>query len=191
IPVDLHGGGTDLVFPHHFAENAVALTLDHRTFARRFLHTGFVTQGGHKMSKSVGNLVSLTDALDRYGASALRWYLLSPRYNARLEWDEAGAARARAELDVFRRRVRLTLAAGQGGSLRSADLARLLHRVIRRFEDGFSIDGVIDELRGWSDRIGRAQTPGFERGAGPAVRGHYRRLEQLVGLSLTGPAGRG
>ncbi|MCI4353159.1 MAG: class I tRNA ligase family protein [Thermoplasmata archaeon] len=191
IPVDLHGGGTDLVFPHHFAENAVALTLDHRPFARRFLHTGFVTQGGRKMSKSVGNLVPLTDALDRYGASALRWYLLSPRYNARLEWEETAAARAKGEFDELRRRVRRTLAVGQGGSLHGRDLERLFHRVVRRFEDGFGIDGVIEELREWSDRIGRAQTPGFERGAGPTVRALYRRLERLVGVSLIGPAGRG
>lgn len=191
IPVDLHGGGTDLVFPHHYAENAVALTLDHRLFARRFLHTGFVTQGGHKMSKSVGNLVPLTEALERYGSSALRWYLLAPRYNARLEWEDRGAARARDELDEFRRRVRRTLATRQGGSLRAADLGRLLGRVVRQFEDGFGIDGVLEELRGWSDRIGRAAAPGFERGAGPTVRAYYRRLERLVGLGLTVPVGRG
>ena len=191
IPVDLHGGGMDLVFPHHYAENAISLTLDDRPFARQFLHTGFVTQEGHKMSKSVGNLVRLGDALDRYGASGLRWYLLAPRYNARLEWNEAAAERARVEMEEFAQRVRSTLAAGQGGTLRATALARLLQRVVHRFEDGFGVDGVFEELRAWSDRIGSTPVPRFERGAGPAARAHYRRLEALLGLRLISPGGRG
>jgi cysteinyl-tRNA synthetase len=191
VPVDLHGGGTDLIFPHHYSENAVSLTLDGTAFARRFLYTGFVTQGGHKMSKSVGNLVPLGDALDRYGPSALRWYLLSPRYNARLEWDERAAERAKEEEEEFAGRVRLTLTPGQGGSLRSADLTRLVARVLRRFEDGFGVDGAFDELRAWSARVAQAPVPRFERGGVPHARREYHRLERLLGLKLTGPAGPG
>ena len=191
VPVDVHGGGMDLIFPHHYSENAVALTLDRTPFARRFLHTGFVTQGGHKMSKSVGNLVSLGDALDRYGASALRWYLLTPRYNSRLEWDERGAQRAKVEMEEFRRRVRSTLLPGQGGTLRSTELTRLVARVFRRFEAGFGVDGVFGALRDWSDRIAGAPVPRFERGAVSQARAHYRRLGRLLGLELTGPAGPG
>jgi L-cysteine:1D-myo-inositol 2-amino-2-deoxy-alpha-D-glucopyranoside ligase len=191
VPVDLHGGGTDLIFPHHYSENAVSLTLEGQTFARRFLYMGFVTQGGHKMSKSVGNLFPLGDALDLFGQSALRWYLLTPRYNARLEWDERAAARAQVEQQEFARRVRLTLSRGQGGSLRSSELPRLLARVLHRFENGFGVDGVFDELRGWADRIGEAAIPRFERGGTPLARKQYRRLEQLLGLDLTGPVGRG
>jgi cysteinyl-tRNA synthetase len=191
VPVDIHGGGMDLIFPHHYSENAVALTLDGRPFAHRFLHIGFVTMGGHKMSKSVGNLVPLGDALDRYGASTLRWYLLTPRYNARLEWDEEAAGRAKAELDELRRHVRLTLSPGQGGNLRSADLTRRIARSIRRFEDGFSVEAVLDGLRDWSDRIGQVPVPRFERGGLRRARADYRRVEALLGVALTGPVGRG
>lgn len=191
VPVDLHGGGMDLIFPHHYSENAVALTLNGRLFSRRFLYIGFVTQGGHKMSKSVGNLVPLGDALDRYGATALRWYYLTPRYNARLEWDEPAAARAKAEVDELRGHIRATLGAGQGGNLRVAELARLVTRVVRRFEDQIGVDAVLDELREWSRRIAQASVPRFERGGIPEARTHYRRLERLLGLDLTGPAGRG
>jgi L-cysteine:1D-myo-inositol 2-amino-2-deoxy-alpha-D-glucopyranoside ligase len=191
VPVDLHGGGMDLIFPHHYSENAVSLTLDGHPFARRFLHTGFVTQNGHKMSKSVGNLVPLGDALDRYGAPALRWYLLTPRYNVRIEWDEMAAERARVELDAFRERVQSTLRPGQGGTLRSGELAHVMARVLHRFEDGFGVDGVFDELRDWSDRIARAPVPRFERGGVSEAKAHYRRLERLLGLDLTGPVGPG
>ncbi|MGC2289239.1 MAG: class I tRNA ligase family protein [Thermoplasmata archaeon] len=191
VPVDLHGGGMDLMFPHHYSENAISLTLDGRLFAQRFLYVGFVTQGGHKMSKSVGNLVPLGDALDRYGATALRWYYLTPRYNARLEWDDRAVGKAQVEVDELRRNIRLTLRAGQGGTLRERELTRLLARVLRRFEDGFGVDRALDELRGWSDRIARAQVPRFERGAGAEARAHYRRLERLFGMDFTGPAGPG
>jgi cysteinyl-tRNA synthetase len=191
VPVDLHGGGMDLIFPHHYSENAVALTLDGHPFARRFLHTGFVTMNGHKMSKSVGNLVPLGDALDRYGASALRWYLMTPRYNVRLEWDERAVEKARVEWETFRARAGSTLRTGHGGTIRSAELARVVARVFRRFEDGFGVDGMLDELRDWSDRIGRAPVPRFERGAVSGARAHYRRLERLLGVDLTGLGGRG
>lgn len=191
IPVDVHGGGMDLIFPHHYSENSVSLTLDGELFARRFLHTGFVTQEGHKMSKSVGNLVQLGDALDRYGATGLRWYLLTPRYNSRLEWEETAAARAKAEVDELGRRIRGTLSPGHGGSLKSSQLARVVQRVFRRFEDSFGVDGALDELRSWSDRIGSAAVPRFERGAISAARAHYRRIERLLGLELTVPGGRG
>ena len=191
VPVDLHGGGTDLIFPHHYSENAVSLTLDATPFAHRFLYTGFVTQGGHKMSKSVGNLFPLGDALDRCGPSGLRWYLLAPRYNARLEWDETAAERASGEEQEFAQRVQMTLRPGHGGSLRSTDLTRLVARILRRFEDGFGVDGVFEELRAWSAQISRAPVPRFERGGLPLARREYRRLERLLGLELTGPAGPG
>jgi cysteinyl-tRNA synthetase len=191
VPVDLHGGGTDLIFPHHYSENAVALRLDGRLFSRRFLYIGFVTQEGKKMSKSVGNLVPLGDALDRYGATALRWYYLTPKYNARLEWDEAAAGRAKTEVELLRENVRATLEPGQGGTLRVTGLNRLVGRVLRRFEDQLGVDRALDELREWSDLIARAKVPRFERGTLPRARAQYRRLERLLGLALTGPAGPG
>jgi cysteinyl-tRNA synthetase len=191
VPVDVHGGGTDLIFPHHYSENAIALSLDGRLFSRRFLYIGFVTQGGHKMSKSVGNLVPLGDALDHYGATALRWYYLTPRYNARLEWDEHEVAQSKVEVEEVRHNVRSTLRAGQGGSLRVAELTRLVGRILRRFDDEIGADGVLRELQEWSERIERAPVPRFERGGVSLARAHYRRVERLLGLNLTGPDGPG
>jgi cysteinyl-tRNA synthetase len=191
VPVDLHGGGMDLMFPHHYSENAVALTLDRRLFARQFLYIGFVTQDGRKMSQSVGNLVPLGDALDRYGATALRWFYLTPRYNARLEWDERAVEAAKLEVDRLREHIRQTLSAGQGGTLRTTELSKLMTRVLRSFEAEFGVDKVLDELRAWSDRISHAPVPRFERGGASRARVTYRRLERLLGMNLTGPAGPG
>ncbi len=94
VPVDLHGGARDLVYPHHYAENEIALALRGSPFSRAFLHTGFVLQHGAKMSKSTGNLVPLRSALEQVGAGGLRWYLLGRGFRDRLPWAETDLERA-------------------------------------------------------------------------------------------------
>jgi cysteinyl-tRNA synthetase len=185
VPVDLHGGGLDLVFPHHYAENVVAFTLDGSPFSRRFLHTGFVTQSGAKMSKSLGNLVSLREALRRYGAPALRWYLLRPRYNTRLEWSDRDAQRAREEFTELRRRVRGSLANGAGGTVSLQELRDRDQRVLASIEDGFAVDRALAELREWGDRLSSAARARFARGDRRAARTIYARWGALFGLPLT------
>jgi len=79
--LDIHGGGDDLVFPHHEAEIAQSERLTGQApFARFWLHTGMVGLDDVKMSKSLGNLVFVRDLLDRVEGAALRAYLLSHRY---------------------------------------------------------------------------------------------------------------
>ncbi|MFY9717354.1 MAG: class I tRNA ligase family protein, partial [Thermoplasmata archaeon] len=99
VPVDLHGGARDLVYPHHYAENEVALELEGRPFSDVYLHCGFVLQHGSKMSKSIGNLVPLRTALAAVGPGALRWYLLDRPPADRLEWDARELTRAATEYD--------------------------------------------------------------------------------------------
>jgi L-cysteine:1D-myo-inositol 2-amino-2-deoxy-alpha-D-glucopyranoside ligase len=83
--VDVHGGGRDLTFSHHEAERAQSESLTGQApFARAWLHTGMVRYRGHKMSKSLGNLVVVREALERAPAAAIRLYLASHRY--RRDW---------------------------------------------------------------------------------------------------------
>jgi L-cysteine:1D-myo-inositol 2-amino-2-deoxy-alpha-D-glucopyranoside ligase len=85
-PVDVHGGGTDLIFPHHESELAQAEALPGpRPFVRHWVHTGQVFLTGEKMSKSLGNLVFVHDLLDRHDPLAVRRFLLRRRY--RDDWD--------------------------------------------------------------------------------------------------------
>ncbi len=87
--IDVHGGGRDLVFPHHEAEIVQA---EHLTgqgpFSRLWVHTGMVGMTGTKMSKSLGNLVFTGDLLERYEAGALRRYLLEHHYRSDWDFDE-------------------------------------------------------------------------------------------------------
>src|SRR6476620_7422232 len=81
---DLHGGGDDLVFPHHENERAQAEAAGH-AFATHWIHSGMVMVGGEKMAKSLGNFTTLGDALDRYGAAAFRLAVLQVHYRSQME----------------------------------------------------------------------------------------------------------
>lgn len=92
--IDIHGGGRDLQFSHHESERAEAESLTHkRPFARAWVHTGMVRYHGHKMSKSLGNLIHVSQALQRAPAAAIRLYLVSHRYGRDWNFDWAGLAR--------------------------------------------------------------------------------------------------
>ncbi|TDC43128.1 cysteine--tRNA ligase [Actinomadura sp. KC345] len=90
---DIHGGGVDLIFPHH--ENEVAQSRAAGDgFARYWLHNGLLTVDGEKMSKSVGNVVLLTDLLDRARPVEVRYYLVSAHYRSLMDYTDASLAEA-------------------------------------------------------------------------------------------------
>ena len=92
--IDIHGGGRDLQFSHHESERAQSESLTgKRPFARAWMHTGMVRYGGRKMSKSLGNLVKVSQALQRAPAAAVRLYLVSHRYARDWSFDWAALAR--------------------------------------------------------------------------------------------------
>jgi len=101
--IDIHGGGQDLVFPHHENEIAQSESFTQEIpFVRYWLHNGLMQQDKQKMSKSTGNLVCIKDALDRFGSDAIRLFILSSHYRSpltyseeALEADERGAERLR------------------------------------------------------------------------------------------------
>ena len=104
---DLHGGGQDLAFPHHENERAQALALG-RTFARHWMHNGFVEVGGEKMSKSLGNFTNLLDLTDRHDPRAYRVLVLRSHYRSPIEVTAttiSDAERQLDRLDTFARRT--------------------------------------------------------------------------------------
>jgi cysteinyl-tRNA synthetase len=87
--IDIHGGGQDLIFPHH--ENEIAQSesfTGQKPFVKYWLHNGMVQLGEEKMSKSVGNLITIKEALERYSADALRIFVLSSHYRSPLTYSE-------------------------------------------------------------------------------------------------------
>jgi cysteinyl-tRNA synthetase len=102
---DIHGGGLDLVFPHHENEIAQSRALGHE-FARIWMHNGMLAFSGEEMHKSIGNVVTLKDALDRWGRDTLLVFFLTGHWRKPLDYTEetlaAAAARAERFRDVFR-----------------------------------------------------------------------------------------
>lgn len=87
-PFEIHGGGYDLVFPHHENEIAQSEAFSEKQFAKLWLHTGMVTINSEKMSKSLGNIVTIRQALNRWGMNTLRIYCISVQYSKPLDYTD-------------------------------------------------------------------------------------------------------
>jgi cysteinyl-tRNA synthetase len=89
LPLDIQAGGLDLVFPHHESARIMALSKDKKDFSKFYMHNGFFTIGGKKMSKSTGVFVPLRPLIQRYGGEVVRYYILKSHYRTNLAYDDA------------------------------------------------------------------------------------------------------
>ena len=106
---DIHGGGQDLIFPHHENEMAQSCcAFPGSRFARTWMHNGMLLVGGEKMSKSLGNFLTIRDALARAPGEAVRLLLLRAHYRAALDFSDAGLVEARKDLDRWYRALERT-----------------------------------------------------------------------------------
>jgi len=118
VPFDIHGGGLDLVFPHH--ENEVAQSTcaaEGAEFVRYWMHNGYLTVEGEKMAKSVGNVLLVRHILKQAPGEAVRLNLLTTHYRQPLDWTEDGLRQAKANLDrLYQALRRLSEAEVDGGA---------------------------------------------------------------------------
>jgi len=105
--IDIHGGGTDLVFPHH--ENEIAQSEAYtgkKPFAKIWMHCGLLQLAGDKMAKSEGNVISARDAIKQHGAETIRYFMLSSHYRKPLSWDQQRLENARNGWERYRNAIR-------------------------------------------------------------------------------------
>jgi cysteinyl-tRNA synthetase len=136
---EIHGGGLDLVFPHHENEVAQSHALGHG-FARIWTHNGLLRFTGSKMSKSEGNIVTIREALDRWGREAILVYFMTGHWSKPIDFSEATMAAAEARVDRFREVFR---AESQPVGEWEAFAAAL--------EDDFNTPDALAVLHGWRD----------------------------------------
>ena len=106
--IDIHGGGADLLFPHHENEAAQTRCSSHHELAKYWMHNGFVNIDGEKMSKSLGNSFFIKDALKSYSGEVLRYYLLSTHYRSNFNFNEDDLIASKKRLDkLYRLKKRL------------------------------------------------------------------------------------
>jgi cysteinyl-tRNA synthetase len=158
---DIHGGGRDLIFPHHENERAQAIAANGSNFANYWVHNGFLTVESEKMSKSLGNFITIRDALRSNHPQELRLFLLSKHYRSPLDFSRAGLSEAKSGLvRIYRTLQRLDEMLGHP-ELPNQETARPLvdndeksdfkARFIERMDDDLNTAGalglVFDKVR--------------------------------------------
>ncbi len=179
--LDIHGGGQDLVFPHH--ENEIAQSECYtgaKPFARYWMHNGLLQFGSDKMSKSLGNLVSVAEALERYSPDAMRLYFLSSHYRSPLAYSDEGAAAVERSLE----RVRRALVPGNGSGP-EVDAETHRARFSAAMDDDLNTPQAVAALFDLARDINRGRDAGQSIGSGQDV---LRELGGVLGLTFDGRA---
>ena len=175
--LDIHGGGQDLVFPHH--ENEIAQSECYtgaKPFSRYWMHNGLLQLGSDKMSKSLGNLVSVVEALERFSPDAMRLYFLSSHYRSPLAYSDEGAAAVERSLE----RVRRALIPGNGSGP-EVDSETHRARFAAAMDDDLNTPQAVAALFDLARDINRGRDAGQSIGPGQDA---LRELGGVLGLTF-------
>ncbi len=167
LPIDIHGGGIDLVFPHHENEIAQGVCAHghahgdqaHDEYARYWMHNGFLTVDAEKMSKSVGNVLLLHDLVQAMPGEVVRWALLSAHYRQPLDWNQGLLEQSRKNLDRLYGVLRdadAALADFDEATLEEAErelAENALDPVLDALEDDLNTPGAIAQLFGLGNAL--------------------------------------
>mgnify|MGYP003336838579 CR=1 FL=1 len=180
LPIDIHAGGIDLIFPHHENETAQGRCAHgDQVYARYWVHNGFLNMGADKMSKSLGNVVLLHDLVGEYPGEVVRWALLSAHYRAPLEWSPEQLAQSRRNLD------RLYGALRRAKDI-PAEAAEPPAAFLAALEDDLNTPGAMAPLFELSSAIERAMTAGDEATVARA-KGQLLAAANLLGVLQSDP----
>ena len=187
--IDIHGGGNDLVFPHHENEIAQSESYTGKTFARYWIHNGMLQLSGEKMSKSVGNLVTIEEFLETHPADALRMLVLNSGYRNPLSFSDEILAQAEKAIERLRSGLKPAPAAAPGAAQSVVDA--LAHQVetaesgfVQSMDDDFNSAGALAQLFDLVRGINQARADGATHAQLSAAQLKLRQLTAVLGLSL-------
>ena len=188
--IDIHGGGTDLIFPHHENEIAQTESLTGKPFARYWVHNGMLQFSGDKMSKSIGNIVTIEDFLDQHDPDTLRMMVLNASYRSPLTFNDEVVAQAERNLERLRSSLRPARPAG--GSI-SDSASQTLDRqmeitqqgFIEAMDDDFNTAGALGHLFDLVRTINQVRDDGLDQEKLSPAQELVRELaEEVFGLRL-------
>lgn len=195
---DIHGGGEDLIFPHHENEIAQSEGATGKPFARYWLHNGFVRVNSEKMSKSLGNFFTIRDILAKYHPEVLRFFLLQSHYRSPVDFSDAALNEARLGMN----RLYATLKALQDISAASSDgsggtnltvseeVEKLRERFIEAMDDDFNTARAIGYLFD-AIRAVNAYLAGSKKKISPEaaanITGKFIEIGKVLGIFLEDP----
>ena len=191
-PIDIHGGGSDLAFPHHENECAQATCAWHQGFANTWMHTGMLLVDGEKMSKSLGNFFTLEEVLEKHSAAALRMLMLQTHYRSPLDfsWERLeGAENSLARIAGTVRNLKWAAdhAEGQPDAELAAGLTAAMERAAAEYtacmDDDFNTAGavaasfqLVTEANTYLDQAAGAVDPEAVRVCGAVIAGALAQL---------------
>ena len=179
--LDIHGGGQDLIFPHH--ENEIAQSesfTGKKPFVKYWMHNGLLRLGEEKMSKSIGNIISIKQALSKYSVDAIRIFILGSHYRSPLTYSpealeaaEKGAARLRQALE----------SSTSGGKSISLDTAGVRKRFMESMDDDFNTPQALAVLFDLTRELNRLRDEGEDISQAQNL---LKELSEVLGLTLKG-----
>jgi cysteinyl-tRNA synthetase len=190
---DLHGGGMDLIFPHHENEIAQSSAATGRPFAKYWVHNGFVEVNREKMSKSLGNFFTIREVFEKWPyrepvtGEALRYFLLATHYRSPLDFSDLGLQEAKMALDglysVLQRLDEMEMAAAAPGDAGvSPAIERCRLRLTDAMDDDFNTPGAIAALQLCRGDLNRAIEAGVSRSAARRAIEGLRETARPLGL---------
>ena len=180
--IDIHGGGQDLIFPHH--ENEIAQSegfTGAKPFVKYWLHNGLLQLGADKMSKSIGNLITVKEALEKYSADALRIFVLGSHYRSPLTYSELALEASESGADRLRQAVQV-----EGGEKKDGqvDVEPYRQRFVEAMDDDFNTPQAMAAVFDLARDINRASDESYDVLPGQRL---LKELSGVLGLKLEVP----
>ncbi len=190
--IDIHGGGNDLIFPHHENEIAQSESFTGKTFARYWIHNGMLQLSGEKMSKSVGNLVTIEEFLANHPADTLRMLVLNSGYRNPLSYSDDILNQAEKAIDRLRSALKPALPGAAGAPQTSLDLLGSQAEAteqgfIQSMDDDFNSSGALAQLFEMVRVINQARADGATDEQLSGAQQQLLKLTGVLGLTLEKP----
>ncbi|MBQ0831483.1 cysteine--tRNA ligase [Marinobacter sp.] len=181
---DIHGGGPDLLFPHHENEIAQSECATGHTFVNTWMHAGAIRVNKEKMSKSLGNFFTIREILDTYPAEVVRFFLVSSHYRSQVDYSEDNLAEAGRSLERLYHALRGVVPENSG------DVPETEHdrRFFELMDDDFNCAGAISVLHALANDINQHRREGRDNEAKKAAT-VLVRLGEILGLLQQDPDG--
>ena len=194
--IDIHGGGNDLIFPHHENEIAQSECFTGKEFSRYWVHNGMLQLGGEKMSKSLGNIVSIKEFLSKREADVMRMLVLNGTYRSPLLFNDDTLDAAQKNVERLKSALRPASPSASGLSPESVSAITAATETakanfIEAMDSDFNTAGAVAALFELSKIINNARDSGATDAQLKSVQGIFRELAGVLGLKLEEKQGSG
>jgi cysteinyl-tRNA synthetase len=189
---DIHGGGQDLIFPHHENEIAQSCTATGKEFARYWIHNGFVTVDQEKMSKSLGNFFTIKEIFEKFPApekvtaEVVRYFLLSTHYRGPIDFSDEALLKAWAGLnnfyDLFKRLEELTGKKGRKDAEAKKEEESLLNVFEQAMDEDFNTPEALGTLQTFRSTVNKLLVDGLSASVGREALATFRKYGKVLGL---------